>query len=101
MTSYEQHMKHFQNHRKDRFYQQCSGPVKEPKKALTPEQMEDMERRSFLSLIENTKEEEFPIFIRQVSGGVWLTTGERDCFGERIDSRDDLTNFYRKYVDRE
>lgn len=97
MTIYDQHMKHFRNHRKDRFFQQCSGPTREPGKAPTPEQAEDIERRSILYIMENTKEEEYPIFIRQ-GGGMWCTTCEKDCFGERIENRDHLLRFLREYV---
>lgn len=95
---YEQHMKHWKNHRKDRFYQQCGGPRREPEKLASKEQMEQMERRSFLYLIEKTGDEEFPIFIRQGSGGIWSTTCEKDCFGHRIESREELLRFYELYI---
>lgn len=98
MTNYDQHMRHFRNHRKDRFYQQCGVHTREPGEIPTPEQIERMERRSFLSIIEKTKDEEFPIFIRQGSGGIWFTTSERDCFGNRIENRDQLLEFYSAYV---
>ncbi len=96
--SYEQHMRHRRNHRKDRFYQQCGGPVNETPEPLTKEQVEHLERQSFLSLIEKAKGGAFPIFIRQISGGAWCTTSEGDCFGQRIESLEELLNFFELYV---
>lgn len=95
---YEQHMKHWKNHRKDRFFQQCSGPVHELETAKTREQEEDSERSSFLRLMEKIGDDQFPVFVRQISGGIWTTTSERDCFGHRIENRDELLRFYELYV---
>lgn len=91
-------MKHWKNHRKDRFFQQCSGPAHEPETARAAGQEEDLERSSFLSLVEKIGDDQFPAFIRQISGGMWTTTNEKDCFGHRIESRDELLRFYELYV---
>lgn len=95
---YEQHMKHWRNHGKDGFCQQCSGPVHEPEPALTEDQKRAVERKSFIDIIDKTRDDQLPIFVRQGSGGIWLTTSEKDCFGHRIESREELLEFYESYI---
>lgn len=95
---YEQHMKHWKNHRKDKFLQQCSGPSHEPTKSLTEVQKRRMDRMRFRNMIGKVGNGPFPIFIRQGSGGIWFTTSERDCFGHRIESRKELLEFYESYI---
>ena len=47
---YDQHMKHWKNHCKDKFLQQCSGPSHEPAESLTEVQKRRLERMSFRDL---------------------------------------------------
>lgn len=91
-------MKHWRNHRKDRFFQQCSGSAGEPSAQPDKGEMEDWERKSFLALINETEDDQFPIFIRQGSGGIWSTTTEKDCFGHKIESQAELLKFYELYI---
>lgn len=94
--SYKQAMRHFGNHRKDRFNQQCSGPAREPGKQKTAEQMKAVEMRSLERIAETA--ENYPIYIKPVSDGIYVTTSERDSFATKIASRDELDDFIRDFV---
>lgn len=96
MMSYEQAMRHSKNHRKDRFTQQCGGPVHEPDAPTTP----DLTRANEICSIERIAEmtEEYPVYIKQVSNGVYVTADERDSFATKIESRDELNDFIRDFV---
>ena len=65
--SYEQHMKHYRNHRKDRFYQQCSGYAGDGKcdAPMTNEQLWAIERESFARMLEAAKTFPFPAHVFQ------------------------------------
>lgn len=94
--SYQQAMRHSRNHRKDRFTQQCSGPTHEPGELKTPERMKADELRSLEHIAETT--EDYPVYIKPVSNGVYVTTSERDSFATKIASRDELHDFIRDFV---
>ena len=94
--SYEQAMRHSKNHRKDRFTQQCGDPTHEPGEPLTPEQVRANEIRSLERIVE--RETEYPIYITQVSGGIYVTADERNSFATKIESRDELNDFIRDFV---
>lgn len=94
--SYQQAMRHFRNHRKDRFNQQCSGPIREPSELKTPEQMRTVEICSLERIAETA--ENYPIYIKPVSDGIYVTTSGRDSFATKITSRDELNDFIRNFV---
>lgn len=95
--SYQQAMRHSRNHRKDRFNQQCSGPVREPGELKTPEQMKTVEIRSLERIAETA--ENYPIYIKPVSDGIYVATNERDSFATKITSRDEQNDFIRDFVE--
>lgn len=94
--SYEQAMRHSRNHRKDRFTQQCGGPVHEPDAMRTPDQTRANELCSLERIAE--REQDYPIYIKPLSGGVYVTVSERDSFATKIESRDELNDFIRDFV---
>ena len=94
--SYEQALRHSRNHRKDRFTQQCGGPVHEPNEPMTQDQMGANEICSLERIADRT--DEYPIYIKPVSGGVYVTVNERDSFATKIESRDELDKFILDFV---
>lgn len=97
--SYEQHMKHFKNHRKDRFYQQCSGYGGDGKSHQnSEEELQDLSIFSFKKCLEEAKTATFPIYIRQHGDGYYSIVDERNLFGQKFDSYDDLVQFGKDYA---
>ena len=94
--SYEQAMRHSRNHRKDRFTQQCGGPVHEPGEQRTQDQIRANEICSLERIAETTGE--YPIYIKPLSGGVYETVSERDSFATKSENRDELDGFIRDFV---
>lgn len=97
MTNYNQYMKHWKNHRKDRYTQQCGGPVHEPDKQVELCSVE-CERQLFDHLMDRLKCDAFPVYVKQGGGGMWLFTNERDSFGTKISNMEEMQKFYNDYV---
>lgn len=97
--SYGQHMRHWKNHRKDRYFQQCSGYGGDGvSHQLTEEQLRQIEVDSFNKLLCELKHsQEFPTYIAS-NGGMYHVVSERNLFGHRIESYDELVKFGDKYV---
>ncbi|MBQ8248081.1 MAG: hypothetical protein IJZ42_13215 [Lachnospiraceae bacterium] len=97
--SYEQAMKHSKNHRKDRFYQQCSGyggdGVSHQK---LEKEIQELAVSSFKKLLEEAKSADFPIYISECGGGFYCIVDEKNLFGQRIDSYEELVQFGKDYV---
>lgn len=97
--SYEQHIKHSHNHRKDRFYQQCSGyshTFSNNSKTVSYDGCDELSKTSINRLLSDIKE--YPIYIRQYSGGIWLTCNKNDCFGRMIKSKEHLMQLIQEYA---
>ena len=97
--SYEQHMKHYRNHRKDRFYQQCSGYAGDGKcdAPMTNEQLWAIERESFVRMLEAAKTFPFPAHVFQ-TGGFWRITDKPNLFSTEVKTYDELVEFGKNYV---
>ena len=97
--SYEQHMKHYRNHRKDRFYQQCSGYAGDGKcdAPMTNEQLWAIERESFARMLEAAKTFPFPAHVFQ-TGGFWRITDKPNLFSTEVKTYDELVEFGENYV---
>lgn len=93
MSNYDQHMKHWKNHYKDRYHQQCSGPVAVAE-TRNRQPHTDLSIRSFQSIMDSLKCEDFPVYVKQGSGGMWLVTNERDSFGTKISDMGEMRKFY-------
>ena len=96
--NYRQHMKHWKNHHKDRYLQQCSGPVHEPADNDCTGCVCEIEKMSFIRLMNMVKHDDFPVYVKQGSGGIWSFTIDRDCFGNKIESMDDMRQFFDECV---
>lgn len=97
--SYEQALKHSKNHRKDRFYQQCSGYAGNGEATpLTEEELQNLAIKSFKELLEKAQTISFPIYIRQSAGWFYSVVDEKNLFGEKINSYADLVQFGKDYV---
>jgi len=95
--SYDQALKHWKNHRKDRFFQQCSGPTPEGCETthIVPSE-EELSVDSMKAILASATE--FPIYIAQYRLGYWYTTA-MNCVGStRIESREALEQFAEDYV---
>lgn len=97
VMSYEQHMKHWGNHRKDRFTQQCAGPQQDPSRQVAIN-TEHLPRMSFQTLMANVSPDSFPVYVKQGSGGMWSFTNERDSFGTKISDIGEMRKFYYDYA---
>lgn len=75
---------------------QCSGPVRELSSPKTAEQMKSVEICSLERIAETA--ENYPIYIKPASDGIYVTTSERDRFATKITSRDELDDFIRDFV---
>lgn len=97
--SYEQHMKHFRNHRKDRFIQQCSGyGGSGESRELAAAQWDQLALDSFNTVVAEAQNMEFPIYVAE-SGGYWHMAPATHLFAEKIESFDSLLVFGEDYVD--
>lgn len=95
--SYDQAMKHWKNHRKDRFFQPCAGPVFTRTGYQTGSEIED--RRSIESMSRIlTEDHGFPIWLKQDSLGFWYEVPSNDIAGALIESREALEQFAEDYV---
>lgn len=98
MNNYEQHMKHWKNHKKDRYYQQCSGyggaGIVDDKEKM---QTKNKEEESFKQILVEAKNVFFPIYIAS-SGGYWFFCDKNNLFGTMIASYEELKQFGRDYV---
>lgn len=97
MSNYNQHMKHWKNHRKDRFTQQCAGPQHNPNVTFLHCPAE-VARKSFEMLMDSVKCDDFPVYVKQGSGGMWSFTNERDSFGTKINDMGEMRKFYHDCV---
>lgn len=98
--SYEKHMKHWRNHKKDRHYQQCSGYFGDGKceEVLpTNEELRSIERRSFEILLEEAKTFSFPAYVF-MAGRVWRISYKQNLFSTEVKTYEELVEFGRNYV---
>ena len=97
--SYEQHMRHSRNHRKDRFVQQCSGYGGSGEaQRMTEEQARSVELISFQNIVYAAQGMEYPIYVVG-SGGFWSLTTPANLFATEIDSFEELLDFGGDMVD--
>lgn len=93
--SYEQAMKHYRNHRKDRFVQQCSGYGErgdcEP---ITDKQGIKTEKESWERMIKAAKDFPFPAHIRRY-GYFWCINDKPDLFSIKVNSYEELLEIGR------
>lgn len=98
--SYEQAMKHSRNHRKDRFFQQCSGPLHhEPVKTYDPDKIMLATFEKIKQLAEQDKIS-FP-FRLEMRGTSYITTDKNLNIANDpsvIHSMSELEQFEKDYV---
>lgn len=96
--SYEQAIKHFKNHRKDRYYQQCSGYFGDGESTeynFTDEQISRNSKESMKKIL--STEHNFPIYLHQESYGIWKIVPSNHLFGTKINNQDELIKFADDY----
>ena len=98
MTAYGQAMKHWTNHRKDRFYQPCSGIVSERPKidSVSKETEEKWSRESMQKILQT--ELNFPIYLFQNKWGIWEVVAKNHIAGAKIESAEELEAFANEYA---
>ena len=97
--SYEQAMRHARSHRKDRFYQQCSGYFGdgEPDGFQVPEDVfSDLSAKSMEKILGTVKE--FPVYLHQQKTGEWKMVPKNHLFGQEISSSKELAQFAADYT---
>lgn len=98
--SYEQHIRHWGNHRKDRHYQQCSGYFGDGKCEEVPPALEELrviERRSFEILLEEAKTFAFPAHVF-MAGRIWRISDKPNLFSTEVKTYEELLEFGRNCV---
>ena len=97
--SYEQAMKHSKNHRKDRFYQQCSGYAGDGKPQYPPITQEQEDRHSYSSMCKLLLSVHvFPVYIAQDNHGFWGIVPHNHISGTLIESYEALEIFAKEYA---
>ena len=95
--SYDQAMKHWANHRKDKYFQPCSGPVPEACSVAVDAATED--RLSLESMKKILGEDHvFPIYLAQTSNGVWEKVARNRISCVLCRDRENLERFAEDYV---
>ena len=89
MDNYTQHMRHWGNHRKDRYTQQCSGYHGNPDPIPKERDFDRIERESFAKVIDQAKDKTFPIYIAS-PGGVWDIVPHNHIGGSIVKSYEEL-----------
>lgn len=98
MSNYDQFMKHWKNHSKDKGYQQCSGYFGDGvSRQRSEEEMKRLERDSFRRISERASSLVFPIYITQC-GCFWTICDDRNLFGTKISSAEELEQFGKDCV---
>ena len=99
MTGYQQAMRHARNHRKDRFYQQCSCYFGdgEPDGFEVPKDIfSDLSAKSMEKILEAVKE--FPVYLHQKKTGECELVPKNHLFGQEIGSTKELAQFASDYA---
>lgn len=97
--SYEQHIRHFRNHRKDRYFQQCSGyfGFGQPEKLEEKEDLHEKNSRESMEVLLQA-EHSFPIYVAQNTIGEWVLVPKNHIAGECIADRKSLEVFASDYA---
>ena len=92
MTHYDQAMKHWGNHRKDRFTQPCGFVAEHVETVYMTEEKTNKNRMEsmFTILKEN---HEFPVFVHEDKFGFYGLVPSNHLFGKKIDNQDALVDF--------
>ncbi len=99
MNNYDQFVKHWGNHSKDKVFQQCSGYFGDGvSHQKSEDELKRLEQDSFRSLLKKAEQLDFPIYITQTGGWHWCICDERNLFGNEIGSFAELEQFGKDYV---
>lgn len=99
MTSYEKAMRHIRNHRKDRFYQQCSGYFGDGEPdgfRVSEDAFADLSAKSMEKILATVTE--FPVYLHQQKTGEWGLVPKNHLFGQEISCKEDLVRFAADYA---
>lgn len=97
--SYEQAIMHWRNHRKDRFFQQCSGYVGNGithEARLTREREDELSRNTMTEILKQNHS--FPIYVVQDNIGQWNVVPKNHISGTVIEDQEALRNFALQYA---
>lgn len=99
MSGYEKAMKWSKTHRKgiSNLYMGFDNGIKHEEPHFTKEEEKELEKIS-LNRILNNKELIYPIYIAR-SQNYYYTTNEHDFLGTKIESYEQLNQFYKDYVE--
>lgn len=96
--SYDQAMKHWRNHRKDRYFQQCYSPVSAIGSCnISENKFQELSQKSILKIINSAPV--FPLYVHQNSTiGEWEVVSQNHLFGIKIETMESLVNFAEEYA---
>ncbi len=99
MDNYTQYMKHWKNHNKDKYFQQCSGyGGKGESEQSTNEQIKSVTINCFEEILNKVKAENFPLYIRVHGDGYVSICDVKDLFGTKIEGYKELLKFGKDYI---
>lgn len=98
--SYDQSMKHWKNHRKDKYFQPCAAPANEISEKNIEELSEEISKELSKATIDKiiSGADRFPLFIHQDLSGAWSIVPPNHLFGTKIESHEQLVNFAIDYA---
>lgn len=95
--SYDQAMKHWSNHRKDRYFQQCSAPVTSTGSvSISQNKFQDLSKESIRIIIDSSPI--FPLYVHQNRIGEWEIVPSNHLFGTKIETKEALVNLAEEYT---
>ena len=97
MTHYDQAMKHWGNHRKDRFTQPCGFVAEHAETVyMTEEQTNKNGMESMFKILK--ADHDFPVLVAQNACGFYEVVPSNHLFGIKVNSRQDLVEFAVNYA---
>ena len=95
--SYNQAMKHWKNHRKDRYFQQCFFVFSDSENlAVSESKMQKLSKASITKIIET--EHAYPLYVYQNAIGIWEVVPQNHLFGTKIEYFEVLKSFANDYA---
>jgi hypothetical protein len=97
--SYAKAMKWQKTHRKGipNLYMGFDTGIKHEEPKLTREQEKELEILSFSRIIEDSNNYEYPIYVSE-NRHYWGVVSKNNLFGNQINSKEELNQFYDEYV---
>lgn len=95
--SYDQAMKHWKNHRKDKFFQPCSPNWTNESWTVSADMFDHLSQESMKKIVRT--EHQYPIYLAQDKMGQWGVVPKNHFASVEIHSIEELFKFAEGYID--